>query len=63
MNEKLFYSINEASEYAGVPPYTIRYWETRYNLIRPEKNSRGRRRYRYADLELIKKIKDLICQK
>jgi DNA-binding transcriptional MerR regulator len=63
MNSKLFYSINEVSEYTGVPPYTIRYWEKNYNLIRPEKDSRGRRRYKYADLELLKKIKELIYDK
>ncbi len=63
MNSKLFYSIQEVSEYTGVPPYTIRYWEKNYNLIRPEKDSRGRRRYKNADLELIKKIKELIYEK
>lgn len=63
MNSKLFYSIQEASEHTGVPPYTIRYWEKEYNLIRPEKDSRGKRRYRYADLELLKKIKELIYNK
>lgn len=63
MNSKLFYSIQEVSEYTGVPPYTIRYWEKKYNLIRPEKDSRGRRRYRNTDLELIKKIKELIYEK
>ncbi len=63
MNSKLFYSIREASEYAGVPPYTIRYWEKEYGLVRPEKDSRGKRRYKNTDLELIKKIKDLIYDK
>jgi DNA-binding transcriptional MerR regulator len=63
MNSKLFYSIQKASEYTGVPPHTIRYWEKEYNLIRPEKDSRGRRRYKNADLELIKKIKELIYDK
>ena len=63
MNSKLFYSIQEVSEYTGVPTYTIRYWEKNYNLIRPEKDSRGRRRYRKSDLELIKKIKELIYDK
>ena len=63
MNSKLFYSIQEVSEYTGVPPYTIRYWEKNYNLIRPEKDSRGRRRYKNSDLELIKKIKELIYDK
>ena len=63
MNTKLFYSIQEVSEYTQVPPYTIRYWERQHNLIHPEKDSRGRRRYSYADLELIKRIKELIYDK
>ena len=63
MNSKLFYSITEASEYTGVMPHTIRYWEKEYHLIRPEKDSGGRRRYRKSDLELIKRIKDLIYEK
>jgi DNA-binding transcriptional MerR regulator len=63
MNSKLFYSIQEVSEHTGVPPYTIRYWEKEHNLIRPERDSRGKRRYRNADLELIKKIKELIYDK
>ena len=63
MSSKLFYSITEASNYAKVPPHTIRYWEKEYNLIRPEKDSAGRRRYKKSDLELIKRIKDLIYEK
>ena len=63
MSSKLFYSIQETSEHTGVPPYTIRYWEKEYNLIRPEKDSRGKRRYKNSDIELIKKIKELIYDK
>ena len=63
MSPKLFYSIQEVSEHTGVPPYTIRYWEKEYNLIRPEKDSRGKRRYKNSDIELIKKIKELIYNK
>ncbi|MBU0533947.1 MAG: MerR family transcriptional regulator [Candidatus Omnitrophica bacterium] len=63
MNSKLFYSIQEASEHTGVAPHTIRYWEKKYNLLRPERDSRGKRRYKNTDLELIKKIKELIYDK
>jgi DNA-binding transcriptional MerR regulator len=51
------------SERTGVADYTIRYWEKEYNLIRPEKDSRGKRRYKASDVELIKKIKELIYDK
>ncbi len=59
----MFYSIQEVSERTGVADYTIRYWEKEYNLLRPEKDSRGKRRYKSSDVELIKKIKELIYDK
>ncbi|HIE44042.1 MAG TPA: MerR family transcriptional regulator [Candidatus Omnitrophica bacterium] len=62
MSSKLFYSIREVSEYSGVPPYTIRYWEKKFNLLRPEKDSRGRRRYTKKDMELVNRIKNLIYE-
>ncbi|MDD5455163.1 MAG: MerR family transcriptional regulator [Candidatus Ratteibacteria bacterium] len=63
MNSKLFYSIQEVSERTGIADYTLRYWEKEYNLLRPEKDSRGKRRYKASDVELIKKIKELIYDK
>jgi len=62
VSSKLFYSIREVSEYSGVPPYTIRYWEKKFNLLRPEKDSRGRRRYTKKDMELVNRIKNLIYE-
>ena len=62
MKDKLFYSIGEISRLTGVPAYTLRYWEKEFKLLRPETDSRGGRRYRRKDLDLIKRIKDLIYQ-
>ena len=62
MNSKLFYSITEVSEYVGIPPHVIRYWEKKFNLLKPEKDSRGRRRYTKKDLELVERIKRLIYE-
>lgn len=58
--DKLFYSIGEVSRLTGVPVYTLRYWEDAHKLLRPEKDSRGVRRYRRKDIDLIQRIKDLI---
>jgi len=63
MSSKLFYSIQEVSDRTGVADYTLRYWEKEYNLLRPEKDSRGKRRYKSSDVGLIKKIKELIYDK
>ena len=58
--EKLFYSISEASKLTGVKPYVLRYWESEFSLLSPEKTETGQRRYRKKDIELIFQIKDLL---
>lgn len=58
--EKLFYSISETSKLTGVKPYVLRYWESEFSLLSPEKTETGQRRYRKKDIELIFQIKDLL---
>ncbi|MDI6736489.1 MAG: MerR family transcriptional regulator [bacterium] len=58
--EKLFYSISEASKLTGIKPYVLRYWESEFSLLLPEKTETGQRRYRKKDIELIFQIKDLL---
>jgi len=58
--KKLFYSISEVSKLTGVKPYVLRYWESEFNLLSPEKTETGQRRYRQKDIQLILKIKDLL---
>lgn len=58
--DKLFFTIGEASELAQVKPYILRYWESEFNLLSPEKTQTGQRRYRQHDIELILQIKDLL---
>lgn len=59
MEEKLFYNIAEASKITGVKPYILRYWESEFNRLKPDRE-KGRRRYRKLDIELILKIKKLL---
>jgi DNA-binding transcriptional MerR regulator len=58
--DKLFFSIGEVSELTGLKPYVLRYWESEFNLLKPEKDKGGQRRYRKKDIELILKIKELL---
>jgi DNA-binding transcriptional MerR regulator len=62
-NGKLFYRIGEISRLAGIKPHVIRYWETEFNQIKPEKSARGQRLYRRGDLEIILKIRELLYEK
>ncbi len=61
--KKLYYSISEVSELTGLKPYVLRYWETEFVELRPAKNRAGNRIYKDKDIDLIKKIKDLLYTK
>ncbi|UCE26578.1 MAG: MerR family transcriptional regulator [Candidatus Coatesbacteria bacterium] len=58
--DKIFFSIGEVSKIAGVKAHVIRYWETEFPTLKPQKRSDGRRVYRSQDVDLILRIKDLL---
>ncbi|MDH7499301.1 MAG: MerR family transcriptional regulator [candidate division NC10 bacterium] len=58
--DKLFYRIGEASRLTGVPSYVLRYWETEFEILHPQKSRSGQRLYRRRDLETILQIKELL---
>lgn len=58
--KKLFYSIGEVSKATQIAPYILRYWESEFKLLKPEKGSNGQRIYKQKDLDAILKIKDLL---
>jgi DNA-binding transcriptional MerR regulator len=60
--DKKYLNISEVSERTDVPAYTLRYWEKEFKQLRPERYS-GQRKYSPLDVELIKKIKDLLYNK
>ena len=57
---KLYYSISEVSNITGLKQYVLRYWETEFNQLNPNKNSAGNRNYRAHDVDLILNIKSLL---
>ena len=62
MSERLFYRIGEVAELAGVKPYVLRYWESEFSGISPQKSASGQRVYRRADVEMILVIRHLLYQ-
>ena len=58
--KKLYYSIGQVSEMTGLKQYVLRYWETEFPHLKPNKNSAGNRVYTPADVENIKEIKKLL---
>lgn len=61
--EKLYFSIGEVSEITEVPSYVIRFWESKFPSLHPQKSRGGHRRYQKKDVELILTIKDLLYNK
>jgi DNA-binding transcriptional MerR regulator len=57
---KLFYRIGEVSSLTGLEAYVLRYWETEFPQIKPDKGSSGHRLYKEKDLEVILQIKNLL---
>ena len=60
MENKL--SINVISTATGIMPHTIRTWEKRYQVFKPERSEGGQRLYSEADLDKAKLIVALINQ-
>ena len=58
--ESGLYRIGEVSRMTGVKAFVLRYWETEFPMLQPEKRSNGRRFYRQEDVDLILKIKRLL---
>ena len=58
--EKLFFRIGEVCDIADVEPYVLRFWETEFSFLAPQKSKSGHRVYRKKDVEMVLKIKDLL---
>ena len=59
-SKSAFKTIAEVAEELGVATHVLRFWETKFNQIKPMKTSGGRRYYRPDDVEIIKLIKNLL---
>ena len=55
-----FRTISEASEMLSLPSHVLRFWESKFNQIRPLKRAGGRRFYRPNDILFILGIKKLL---
>jgi len=61
--KKLYYSISEVSKITDIEQYVLRYWETEFEELNPQKNRAGNRIYTNKDIRLILYIKELLREK
>ena len=59
-DNKLFYSIKEVSELLDLKETVLRFWEKEFPQIKPQKGSRGIRKYTKEDIEISRTVRDLV---
>ena len=58
--EKIYFKIGEVCDLVGVQAHVLRYWETEFPQLSPQKNRSGQRSYRRKDVEISLRIKELL---
>jgi DNA-binding transcriptional MerR regulator len=58
--DKLYFRIGEVAKLCGVEAYVLRFWETEFPQLKPNKSGTGQRLYRKRDVELALRIKRLL---
>ena len=61
---KTYYKIKDVSDFVGVPPSTLRYWESEFpSDISPMRNRGNIRYYTPEDIETLRMIKFLLHER
>ncbi len=58
--DKLYFRIGEVARLCALPAYVLRFWETEFPQLKPNKGGTGQRLYRKRDVELAMEIKRLL---
>jgi DNA-binding transcriptional MerR regulator len=58
--DKLFYKIGEVAQMAGVKTSVLRFWESEFDFLRPEKSTTGQRLYVRQEVDLILQVRRLL---
>ncbi len=58
--DKLSFKIGETARLVGVEPHVLRFWETSFGRVRPQKGRNGHRLYSRADVRLLRRIRALL---
>ena len=63
ITSKRYFSIGEAGDICGIKPHVLRYWEQEFQQLNPVKRKGNRRYYQAQEIELIRKIRELLYEK
>jgi DNA-binding transcriptional MerR regulator len=60
--DKPFYKIGEVCQYTDTQPYVLRFWESEFPRLAPQKSRSGQRMYTRRDIDLVLRIKQLLYE-
>jgi DNA-binding transcriptional MerR regulator len=58
--DKLYFRIGDVAQLCDVPAYVLRFWESQFPQLKPNKSGTGQRLYRRRDVEIVLYIKELL---
>src|SRR6059058_4704663 len=58
--DRLYFKIGDVARLCGVEPYVLRFWETQFPQLKPNKSGTGQRLYRRREVEMALEIKRLV---
>jgi len=61
--KKIFYSIGDVAEMLKLKVSKIRFWEKEFNIIKPNRDSFGKRKFTEKDISKIKLINELLTER
>ncbi|MDE5685615.1 MAG: MerR family transcriptional regulator [Paramuribaculum sp.] len=60
---KKYYKISEVAELLSIPASTLRFWESKFTVIKPFRNNHGTRFYTPSDIDKIAQIHYLVKER
>jgi len=60
--DKPFYKIGDVCQYTDTQPYVLRFWESEFPSLAPEKSRAGQRMYTRRDIDMVLRIKKLLYE-
>ncbi|MDJ0763118.1 MAG: MerR family transcriptional regulator [Myxococcota bacterium] len=58
--DKLYFKIGEVANLTGVKQHVLRYWESEFSHIKPQKSKTNQRLYRRRDVEAVLAVRHLL---
>ena len=61
--QQKYYNIGEAAKMFNVATSLVRYWESEFDILQPDKDEKGNRRYTEEDIEKLRLVYHLVKEK